>query len=154
MTPVNASQKKNEAKVFANLYGDLIYLIPEKPKFAIGDKARISKYKRKVCDKGYTPIWTEEIFVVDEVLLTKPVTNKIVDLMGEVIEGSFYDQELQKAKQQTFRIGKVFSLICLNRLTLHKVLGQLFHPSFSLFCLFCQLVLPLFTRDKLVLNNQ
>ena len=107
MTPVNASQKKNEAKVFANLYGDLIYLKPEKPKFAIGDKARISKYKRKVFDKGYTPIWTEEIFVVDEVLLTKPVTNKIVDLVGEVIEGSFYDQELQKAKQQTFRIENV-----------------------------------------------
>ena len=26
------------------------------------------KYKRKVFDKGYTPNWTEEIFVVDEVL--------------------------------------------------------------------------------------
>ena len=34
---------------------------------SIGDKARISKYKRKVFDKGYTPNWTEEIFVVDEV---------------------------------------------------------------------------------------
>ena len=48
MTPVNASQKKNEAKVFANLYGDLIYLKPEKPKFAIGDKARISKYEKSI----------------------------------------------------------------------------------------------------------
>ena len=35
--------------------GDLIYLKPEKPKFAIGDKVRISKYKRQVFDQGYTP---------------------------------------------------------------------------------------------------
>jgi len=27
--------------------------------------------------------------------------------MGETIKGSFYEQELQKAKQQTFRIEKV-----------------------------------------------
>ena len=27
--------------------------------------------------------------------------------MGEEIEGSFYEKELQKAKQQTFRIEKV-----------------------------------------------
>ena len=44
---------------------------------------------------------------VDEVLPTKPVTYKIVDFMGESIEGSFYEQELQKAKQQTYRIDKV-----------------------------------------------
>lgn len=46
--------------------------------------------------RGYTPNWTEEVFVIDEVLPTKPVTYKIVDLMGEEIEGSFYEQELQK----------------------------------------------------------
>ena len=45
--------------------------------------------------------------MIDKVLLTKPVTYKIVDLMGEAIEGSFYEQELQKAKQQTYRIEKV-----------------------------------------------
>ena len=107
MTPKEASQKENEKKVFANLYDDLIYLKPKKPKFSIGDKVRISKYKRRVFDKGYTPNWTEEVFVVDKILLTKPVTYKIVDLLGEEIEGSFYEKELQKAKQQTFRIEKV-----------------------------------------------
>ena len=59
-------------KVFANLYGDLIYLKPKNPKFSIGDKVRISKYKRRVFDKGYTPNWTEEVFVVDKVIPTKP----------------------------------------------------------------------------------
>ena len=107
MTPIEASKKENENKVFANLYGDLIYSKPKKPKFSIGDKVRISKYKRRVFDKGYTPNWTEEVFVVDKVILTNPVTYKIIDLLGEEIEGSFYEKELQKAKQQTFRIQKV-----------------------------------------------
>ena len=107
MTPTEASKKQNENKVFANLYGDLIYLKPKKPKFSIGDKVRISKYKRRVFDKGYTPNWTEEVFVVDKVMLTKPVTYHVVDLLGEKVEGSFYEKELQKAKQQTFRIEKV-----------------------------------------------
>ena len=43
------------------------------------------EYKRKVFDKGYTPNWTEEIFVIDKVLPTKPVTYRIVDLMREKI---------------------------------------------------------------------
>ena len=107
MTPVEASKKKNESKVWSNLYGDSIYLKPGKSKFAIGDRVRISKYKRKVFDKGYTPNWTEEIFVIDKVLPTKPVTYRIVDLMGEEIKGSFYNQELQKTKQQTFRMEKI-----------------------------------------------
>ena len=71
------------------MYGGLIYLKPEKPKFSIDDKVRISKYKRRVFDKGYTPNWTEEVFVIDKVMLTKPVTYQIVDLLGEEIKGSF-----------------------------------------------------------------
>ena len=107
MSPVEASKKKNESKVWSYLYGDLIYLKPGKPAFTIGDKFRISKYKRQVFDKGYTPNWTEEIFVINKVSPTKPVTYSIVDLTGEEIKGSFYKQELQRAKQQTFRIEKV-----------------------------------------------
>ena len=62
MTPVEASKKKNESTVYFNLYGDTEQL-SSKPKFKVGDKVRISKYKRKVFDKGYTPNWTEEIFL-------------------------------------------------------------------------------------------
>ena len=123
MTPVEASKKANEKKVWSNLYGDLIYLKPGKPKFTIGDKVRISKYKRKVFDKGYTPNWTEEIFVIDKVLPTKPVTYSIVDLMGESIKGSFYEQELQRAKQQTFRIEEVIRRDNKKKLALVKWSG-------------------------------
>ena len=107
MTPNEASKKENEEKFFVNLCGNLIYWKPKKPKFEIGDKVRISKYKRRVFDKGYTPNWTEEVFVVDKVLPAKPVTHEIVDSMGEEIEGSFYEKELQRAKQQTCRIEKL-----------------------------------------------
>ena len=47
------------------------------------------------------------MFVIDKINLAKPITYNIVDLLGEKIEGSFYEKELQKAKQQTFRIEKV-----------------------------------------------
>ena len=107
MSPVEASKKKNESKVWNNLYSDFIYTKPGKPSLSVGDHVRISKYKRKIFDKGYTPNWTEELFAVDKVHPTKPITYSIVDLMSDPIKGSFYEKELQKAKQQTFRIEKV-----------------------------------------------
>ena len=86
MTPINASKKENEEIVFSNLYGDLIFKKIKKPKFEVGDKFGISMYKD---DKGYTENFSEELFVVNEVLMRKPVTYKLVDLMGEEIQGSF-----------------------------------------------------------------
>ena len=73
MTPAEASNKKNQAAVYFNLYGNL-KPSATKPKYKLGDKVRISKYKRAVFDKGYTPNWTEEIFTVDKIQHTKPVT--------------------------------------------------------------------------------
>ena len=92
MSPAEASKKGNEKQVFANLYKDEIFLKPGKPKFSIGDKVRLSKYKRRVFDKGYTPNWTEELFVIDKVNLTKPVTYNVIDLLVEKVEGSFYEK--------------------------------------------------------------
>ena len=106
MTPKEASEKKNEGFVYFNLYGDM-KRSSTKPKFTIGDKVRISKYKRKVFDKGYTPNWTEEVFVINKIQYTNPITYKLKDLNNEEIQGSFYEQELLKATQEIFRIEKV-----------------------------------------------
>ena len=38
---------------------------------------------------------------------TSPVTYKIADLIGEEIQGTFYEPELQKTSQELFRIEKV-----------------------------------------------
>lgn len=93
MTPVEASKLENELIVYKNLYpenGDKV----KKPKFKVGDRVRITKKKGKF-EKGYTTRWTREIFVIEKVLKTNPVTYKIKDLKDEKIEGSFYEQELQ-----------------------------------------------------------
>ena len=92
--------------MYFNLYGNLKQSVT-KPKFKVGDKVRISKYKRKIFDKGYTPNWTEEIFTVDTIQYTNPITYKIKDLNNEKIKRSFYEPELLKAKQDVFRIEKV-----------------------------------------------
>ena len=106
MTLVEGSKKKNELRVWRNLYPKHLEIRDIKPKFSIGDKVRISK-KKKTFEKGYTTRWTEEIFTIAKVKHTSPVTYKIADLNGEEIQGTFYEPELQKTSQQLFRIEKV-----------------------------------------------
>jgi len=106
MTLTEASQKKNKGIVYFNLNGNTE--LSSKPKFKVGDKVRIlSKYKRKVFDKGYTPNWTEEVFTIDKIQYRNPITNKLKDLNNEEIQDSFYEPELLKAKQDMFRIEKI-----------------------------------------------
>ena len=105
MTPVAASEKKNERIVWLNLYGNepapkLTF------KFKVGNKVRITK-KKGIFDKGFTPRWTEEIFTVSQVQYTDPPTYKITDNNGEEIQGTFYEQELQKTNQEVYRIEKI-----------------------------------------------
>ena len=98
MTPVEASKKKNQGIVYFNLYGDMEH--SSKPKFKVGDRVRISKYKRKTFDKGYTPNWTEEIFTVDKIQYSNPITYKLKDLNDEELQGSFYEPELLKVNKK------------------------------------------------------
>ena len=100
-----ARKPQNYGKVYFNLYGDL-GSENRKPAFKVGDRVRISKYKRKTFDKGYTPNWTEEVFIIDETQWINPITYKIKDLNGEPIKGTFYREELQKTDQEVYRIEK------------------------------------------------
>ena len=54
------------------------------PKFKVRDRVRISKYKN-ISAKGYTPNWSEEVFVTKKVKNTVPCTYVINDLNGEEI---------------------------------------------------------------------
>ena len=65
------------------------------PKFKVGDRVRISKYKN-IFAEGYTPNWSEEVFVIKKVKNTVLWTYVINDLNGEEIMGTFYEKELQK----------------------------------------------------------
>ena len=76
------------------------------PKFKVGDHVRISKYKN-IFAKGYTPNWSEEVFIIKNVKNTVPWTYVINDLNGEEITGTFYEKELQNTIQEEFKIEKV-----------------------------------------------
>ena len=96
MSPIEASKPENKSKVLENLYGNTIPSL-DKPKFKVGDRVRIAVLKGKFA-KGYKPNWSEEIFVIDKIKATKPITYAVKDLSGEPILGSFYNQELQLTK--------------------------------------------------------
>jgi hypothetical protein len=105
MTPAEASKPENEVEVFNKLHPEAVHT-KLKPKFSVGDRVRITKYKT-VFEKGYWPNWTEEVFVISEMKPTIPITYKIKDDQGEPVAGSFYERELQKTNQEIFRIEKV-----------------------------------------------
>ena len=122
MSPKEASLKKNGARVYKNLYDNVIESPETTSKFEVGDSVRISK-KKAMFEKGYTPRWTEEIFKVYEVQMTNPMTYKLEDLNGEKIDGSFYEAELQKTTQDVFRIEKILKKDKKNGMALVKWRG-------------------------------
>ena len=65
------------------------------PKFKILDNVRISTYKN-IFAKGYTPNWSEEVFVIKKVKNTVPQTYVISDLKGEEFVGTFTKMNCKK----------------------------------------------------------
>ena len=108
VAPVNVNNK-NEKKILARLREAQKSNLPprRKKKFKVGQPVRISKFKH-IFEKGYTPNWTTEVFIVDEVKKTRPTTYMLRDLEGEVIRGGFYGEELLKTKyKDTYLVEKV-----------------------------------------------
>ena len=106
MTPIKCSKIKNhEMELFSKTVG--------KPKLKVDDKVRISRIKG-IFEKGYLPNWSEAIYVIHEVKQTNPVTYILKNTAGEVLEGGFYENELQKTKQEIYRIEKVLRKKIIN----------------------------------------
>ena len=88
--------KMKPVDVKDNTYIDFDKEVNDKePKFKVGDHVRISKYKN-ILAKGYTPNWSEQVFVIKKAKNTIPWTYVINDLNGEEITRMFYEKELQK----------------------------------------------------------
>jgi len=104
MTPLQASQQENAQQVIN--YGRYRVMPKSKQKFSLGDKVRISRIKADF-EKGYLPNWSEEVFTVHKVKKTTPITYRLKDSFGEVLDGSFYNEQLQKTTQEIYRIEKV-----------------------------------------------
>ena len=95
MTPVEASKKINEKKI-QNIYN---FEKTKKPgKFKIGDRVRIS-LEKNIFEKSYETNWTEEIFEIYDIKYSNVPYYYLKDLNNEKLQGSFYEQELQKTKQ-------------------------------------------------------
>lgn len=96
MSPSQVS-KKNEDLVLNNLYSNLAEQGVKKPRFSVGDFVRISKEKL-LFEKSATQSWTDEIFEINAVNLTIPVPVYTLKTRGtnELLEGKYYEEELQK----------------------------------------------------------
>ena len=82
----------NVGLVRRNLYGNIKSKV--KFKFRVGEWVLISKSRRPF-KKEYLPNWTEEIFTVYKRITKERPIYKLTD-SGEIPEGSFYEEELQK----------------------------------------------------------
>lgn len=91
----NMVTEDNEREVWEKQYGGYVRSQHQKSKFRIGDKVAITKLKRTF-KKGYLPGWSKERFKIVDKINSVPPVWKIADNNGDIIEGIFYDQELQK----------------------------------------------------------
>jgi hypothetical protein len=98
--------KTNEIDVWIKQYSDLIK--GTKPKFKVGDRVRTSIHK-SIFSKGYTQKWTDEEFIISNVNTKyNPILYSLVDLNGNNIKGSFYENELQLSLQDgLYRIDRI-----------------------------------------------
>lgn len=77
-----------------NLLNALLHRKNASSVLSAGQKVRL-QIKKAQFEKGYTQRWTTEIFTISEVKKTNPITYSVKDKSGEIVQGSFYRQELQ-----------------------------------------------------------
>ena len=75
------------------------------PKFKVGDRVRISTYKN-IFAKGYTPNWSEQVFVIKKVKNTVPWTYVIKDLNDEEIIGHFMKNNCKSRVKKNLQLEK------------------------------------------------
>ena len=96
MRPIEIN-KSNEKYIKENIY--TYNKTSKNPKFKINDLVRISLKRRPIFDKPSANIkWSEELFKIHSINKSNVITYKIKDLNDEIIEGIFYERELQKTK--------------------------------------------------------
>ena len=81
--------KMEPVDVKDNAYIDFKKEVNDKdPKFKLGNRVRISKYKN-IFAKGYTPNWSEEVFVVSKIENTVSWTLLLMISMVQKLLGHF-----------------------------------------------------------------
>ena len=96
MKPIQVN-KSNEKYIKENIYA--YDKTSKNPKFKINDLVRISLKRRDLFDKPSANIkWSEELFKIHSINRSNVITYKIKDLNNNIIEGIFYEKELQRSK--------------------------------------------------------
>ena len=88
MTPFEASNKPIDPPTFVNK--------PKQPKFQVGDYVRVPD-KRNIYSNGYTTNWNRELFKIQKINPTNPITYTLEDENNEQIAGKYYEQELLRS---------------------------------------------------------
>ncbi len=94
MTPMQVNSR-NKEEIWWNIYSES----PQRSRnlLNIGDYVRIVMNMRQF-QKEATSSWSKEIFKVSSIMQTAPYTYKIQDMNGDMLEGSFYREELQRVQ--------------------------------------------------------
>lgn len=99
--------KKDESKLLNTVYNRIKLVDLKNQKFKVGDAVRISKL-RGVFAKKYLPNWSTEVFRVNKVRLTNPITYLLIDERGQEILGGFYQEQLQRVQNpDIFLVEKI-----------------------------------------------
>lgn len=111
MKPVDVSEE-NEKVVFKNIYGfnslrELLKSSSKPVKLNVDDSVRIP-YTLKNFEKSYYPLWQDQVFKVHKIQKYFPrKTIKVKDQQGNILPKRFNLQEIQKIKEDFYRIEKI-----------------------------------------------
>ena len=109
MAPADVT-RDNEREVLNIMYQNRVTETPVF-RFKPGDIVRISK-ARRTFGKGYKQSYTDEYFTISQRVYRKPPVYLLRDQLGELIEGTFYEAELQKIivpEDFTYKIESIVS---------------------------------------------
>ena len=97
-TPTGLAPEKVENKHFLQvLYnGKTRKIKTQNPKFELGDKVRLA-YDDFSFRKGYKPQFTDRSYTAEKISTDRAiVTYKLKDSENKILDGRYYEQELQK----------------------------------------------------------
>ena len=99
--------KANKAKVWDTFSGSDVQKRVQF-KFQVGDHIRISKVKQ-IFEKSYLPNFTEEMFAIYKQFAHQVPAYKLKDDAEEILDGTFYEPELQKIirNDDIYRVEKI-----------------------------------------------
>ena len=95
LSPIEVNES-NEKELWEKQYRDHLFTKKRNsPQYKVGDKVRLTKYKRTF-NRSFFSNWKKEIFQVAHILYTKPITYVLLDKQNELLGGGVYAQEMSK----------------------------------------------------------